>query len=75
MILVDLKKIKKNAKIALVAMLVDVYVTKIVKSMLIPINQSNKHIYLDIILKEKKATLLLTFYVLIKEELARRIKV
>lgn len=74
MILVDLKK-KKNAEIALVAMLVDVYVTKIVKNMLIPINQSNKHIYLDIILKEKKATLLLTFYVLIKEELARRIKV
>ena len=56
-------------------MFVDVYVTKIVKNMLIPINQSNKHIYLDIILKEKKATLLLTFYVLIKEELARRIKV
>lgn len=56
-------------------MLVDVYVTKIVKNMLIPINQSNKHIYLDIILKEKKATLLLTFHVLIKEELARRIKV
>ena len=75
MILVDLKKKKKNAKIALVAMLVDVYVTKIVKSMLILINQSNKHIYLDIILKEKKATLLLTFHVLIKEELARRIKV
>ena len=74
MILVDLKK-KKNAEIALVAMLVDVYVTNIVKNMLIPINQSNKHIYLDIILKEKKATLLLTFYVLIKEELARRIKV